>query len=171
MNPFEYGAEKTSGKPIKHAGNLIPGDLIYTSEHRSGLQYGKIVRGSRHTRMTCLRWVEAKSEWTKTASELHHWSDIEVLGHESDARAFRAFNDRIGKDRAMWQASSGRSGWVSVPGEPGELGWQQKQRVWSGEHDDPVRRGSVYATHFLSPAPLTEAKPSLISRLLRLFTR
>jgi hypothetical protein len=158
-------------KPIKHGYNLIPGDLIYTSKHRSGLQYGKVVRGSRHHRVTCLRWVEAKSEWTKTAGEVHEWSDVEVLGHDSDPYAMRAFFERINKDRAMWQVSPGKSAWTSVPGEPGAQGWSQKQRVWAGEDQPPARRSADDWSQFKSPEPPEQVKQSFMARLLRMLTK
>lgn len=158
-------------KPVKHAGNLIPGDLIYTPDHRSGLQYGKVVRGSRHNTVTCLRWIEAKSEWTKNAIPLHEWSGIEFIGHESDAAALNSFFTRIEKDRAMWQASSGRSGMVRVPGEPGVYAWQQKQRQWAGNDLVPVNRSSLFTPGLPQFEQQVREPPSIMARLMRWFTR
>lgn len=156
---------REGGARVKHAGNLIPGDLIYTSNHRSGLQYAKIARGSRHSRVTCLRWIESKREWAKTETDVATW-DLEILGHESNVTELNAFFVRIEKDRAMWQASSGRSGMVRAHGDPDTYVWQQKQRVWMGESSAPVLRSSIFVEPQL-PQPVEPVRVSLIKRMLR----
>ena len=159
---------RENGRRVKHIGNLISGDLIYSQDYKSGLQYAVVVRGSKYPSMTCRRWMEAKSAWTKNATRLNDWSHLEWLGHESYSEALEAFFARIEIDRKRWLACSGRSGFVRDPNEPGTYRWQQKARVWRGHGSEPVQFASANWSNF---ERAREPKRSLISRLTALIFR
>ena len=159
---------REGGQLVKHSGNLIAGDLIYTKDHRSGLQYGKVVRGSKYPSMTCIRWFETKGHWTKAPTPLDAWTSVEYLGHDTDPMAVQAYFARIEKDRQYWTASGGRSAFVRDPQEPGSYYWRQKSRVWTGYHSESVEFSSPCWSKFeRSSAP----KRSLFSMLADLIWR
>ena len=128
------------GGPIeKHGGNLIPGDLIYTPHHKSGLQYARVTKRDKYGNCSGVRWNEAEQAWTKTARPFYHDDELEWLGHESEPGALDSFHSRIGKDRAAWQASPGRTAMARVPGEENTYYTRFKERRWQGEDQPPVR--------------------------------
>jgi hypothetical protein len=115
------------GEPaFKHAGNLIPGDLVYCSDYRSGLQYGKAVM-SRNGAIRLLRWNEATGTWLKRPQETY--CKIEWIEHESEPGALGRFFDRIKEDRSAWLDSPGRSRMKLNP-RTGYYEWHQKERRW-----------------------------------------
>lgn len=111
---------------MRWAGNLVPGDLVYTPNYRSGLQYGRAVLiGDRDVGL--LRWNEAKGEWLKRPQR--DFRDVEWIAHESEPGALDGFFKRIKQDRGQWQASPGRSR-VKVDRATGEERWVEKRRRW-----------------------------------------
>lgn len=128
------------GGPIeKHAGNLIPGDLVYTPSHKSGLQYARVTKCDKWGNVQCVRWNEAANEWTKNARPLYSDDELEWLGHESEPSAMARFKSRIQQDRSAWQASPGRTGMARILGEENAYYTRFKERRWKGEGDAPVR--------------------------------
>lgn len=117
------------GQPeVRWAGNLVPGDLVYTPNYRSGLQYGKaVLDGARGVRL--LRWNEAKGEWVKRPTD--HFGHVEWIANESEPGALDGFFKRIDQDRAQWLAAPGRSGY-KLDRTTGEYEWQEKRRRWYG---------------------------------------
>lgn len=128
------------GGPIeKHGGNLIPGDLVYTPHHKSGLQYARITKRDKWGNQSCVRWNEAQNEWTKTPRHFYGDEGLEWLGHESDDGALDRLHTRISQDRMGWQASSGRTAMARVPGEENTYYTRFKERRWQGEDQPPVK--------------------------------
>lgn len=111
---------------FRHAGNLVPGDFIYTPNHRSGLQYGKVVAG-RHGNTVIVRWDESRDDWLRRSQEIPY--DAEWISHESEPGARKSFFARIAEDRAAWLASPGRSGYRPNR-RTGCHEWKSKERRW-----------------------------------------
>jgi hypothetical protein len=115
------------GQPeVRWAGNLVPDDLVYTPEYRSGLQYAKAALIDDRT-IGLIRWNEAKREWLKHPQ--HVCDPLEWLAHESEPEALKKFFRRIDEDRAHWQASPGRPRWM-LDRVTGAFYWHEKRRRW-----------------------------------------
>jgi hypothetical protein len=128
------------GCPIeKHGGNLIPGDLIYTPQHKSGLQYARVTKRDRWGNVQCVRWNEASGEWTKNPRPMYGDDELAWLGHESEPGVLERFKARVQHDRAAWQDSPGRTNMARVPGTENVYYTRMKERRWQGEEAAPVR--------------------------------
>ncbi|MEQ1671052.1 MAG: hypothetical protein ABL893_09360 [Hyphomicrobium sp.] len=128
------------GGPIeKHAGNLTPGDVIYTPSHKSGLQYARVTKRDKWGNVQCVRWNEAANEWTKNSRPLYGDDELEWLGHETEPGVMERFRSRVQQDRAAWQASPGRTGMARIPDEENTYYTRFKERRWQGEGETPVR--------------------------------
>lgn len=137
---YAYQIIGRDGGPIeKHAGNLLPGDLIYTPSHKSGLQYARVTKRDRWGNIQCVRWNEAANEWTKSPRPLYNDDELEWLGHESEPGALEQFKIRVQQDRAAWQSSPGRTNMARVPGTENVYYTRVKKRRWQGEGMAPVR--------------------------------
>jgi hypothetical protein len=122
---------------MKWAGNLVPGDLVYTPGHQSGVQYGRAVLTPSGA-VKLLRWDETKREWLKRPQELPE--EVQWFGHDSEPGVQERFFARIDDDRARWLASPGRSRQRQRHG---------KERRWDLDAPEP---------NYSSPPPRGRAK-------------